>query len=70
MRYKYCRNFQIVVERSQINIANLFIFFLYTSLKLLTVATAMPANFALSKEKIPNKFNAMLIQERSTSSKS
>jgi len=39
-----------IVERSVIIITNLLIFFLYTSLKLLTVATAMLANFALSKE--------------------
>ena len=42
----------ILVERSLIIITNLLIFFLYTSLKLLTGATAMLANFALSKEKI------------------
>ncbi|GMT46004.1 MAG: hypothetical protein IEMM0006_1836 [bacterium] len=56
-----------MVERSLIIITNLLIFFLYTALKLLTVATAMLANFALSKEKILSKFYAILIKERSTS---
>ena len=41
-----------LVERFLIIITNLLIFFLYTSLKLLTVAMAMLANFALYKEKI------------------
>jgi hypothetical protein len=39
------------VERFLINIVNLSFFFLYTALKLLTIAMAMLANFALSKEK-------------------
>jgi len=56
----------LLVVRSQINIANLLGFLLYTSLKLLTVARAMLSNFALPKEKIQNKFKAMLFQERTT----
>ena len=35
-----------LVERSQINNTNFHIFFLFNSLKLLTVATAMLADFA------------------------
>ena len=42
----------ILVEHFLMIITNLFIFFLYTALKLLTVATAMLKNFALYKEKI------------------
>ncbi len=55
-----------LVERSLIIITNLFAFFLYPALKLITVAMAMLKNFALLKEKIHNKFYAILIRERST----
>ncbi len=60
----------LLVERFLITITNLYVFFLYTALKLLTVTTAMLKNFALSKEKISNKFYATLIKKRSTSVKS
>ena len=53
-------------ERSQITITNLFIVFLYPALKLFDVAKAMTRNFALAKEKIYNKFYAILICERSS----
>jgi hypothetical protein len=54
--------------RSLILITNLLVFFLYTALKLLTVAMAMLKNFALPKEKIQNKFYVKLIRERTSSS--
>ena len=41
-----------LVERFLIIITNLLFFSLYTALKLLTIAMAMLANFALPKEKI------------------
>jgi len=41
-----------LVERFLIIITNLLIFFLYTALKLLTIAMATLANSTLSKEKI------------------
>ena len=56
-----------LVERFLIIITNLLFFSLYTALKLLTIAMAMLANFALPKEKIESKFNAILIKKRSTS---
>ena len=46
------RELSSLVERFIIIITNLLIFFLYTALKLLTVAMALLANFALFKEKI------------------
>jgi len=55
-----------LVERFLIIITNLYVFFLYAVLKLLTVAKAMLKNFALPKEKIQNKFYAILIKKRST----
>ena len=59
-------HYRTLVVRSLIIITNLFIFFLYTALKLFTVATAMLKNFALSKEKIYNKFHVRPIKERTT----
>ncbi len=56
----------LFVEHSIIIITNSFAFFLYTALKLLTVANAMLKNFVLSKEKIYNKFYATLIISCST----
>ena len=60
---------KMLVEHFLIIISNLNVFFLYTSLKLLTIATAMLKNFALSKEKIQDTFYAILIKKRSTSLK-
>ena len=60
-------NLDLIVERFLIIITILLIFSLYTALKLLTVAMAMLANFALSKEKIQSKINAIPIKKRSTS---
>ena len=58
-----------LVERFLIIITNLLFFSLYTALKLLTIAMAMLANFALPKEKIESKFNALLdLQQKSSTS--